>query len=53
MAHEVGSGPGGFLDFREAVNRRIGDGKTFHQDIGVGSDYAEKIIEGMGDDLDF
>jgi len=53
LAHEVGGGFGGFLDFGETVDARAGAVEILGEDIGIGGDDTKEIIQGMGDDLGF
>ncbi len=53
VAHESGRGFSGLFDFRERASvPRIG-GELVSEELGVGGDDAEKIIQGVGDDLIF
>lgn len=53
MAHQGGGGLGGFFDFAEAARAWGGVFELVGEDVGVGGDHAEKIVESVGDDLIF
>lgn len=51
VAHEGGGGFGGFFDFEQGTGFGGGTVEAVGEDIGVGGDHAEKVVEGVSDDL--
>ena len=51
VAHEGGGGFGGFFDFEQGTGFGGGAVESVGEDVGVGGDHAEKVIEGVSDDL--
>ena len=51
MAHQGGGGLGGSFDFGQIAGARAGRDELVGEDVGVGGDDAEKIVQGVGDDL--
>lgn len=51
LAHQGGCGLGRFFDFEEGMGVRAGSSEVIGQDIGVGGNDTQEIVEGMGDDL--
>jgi len=48
-AHEVGRGFGGFFDFGDAMGGGIGVAQVIGENVGVGADDTEKVVESVGD----
>ncbi len=53
VAHQGGGGFGGFFDFEQGTGFGGGAVESIGEDVGVGGDHAEKIVEGVSDDLVF
>jgi hypothetical protein len=53
VAHKGSGGLGGLFDFEKGADFRTGGGETVGEEVGVGGDDAEKIVERVGDDLIF
>ena len=51
QAHEVGGGFGGLFDFDKAADSGASAVDVRVEHVGVGGDDAEKIVEGVGNDL--
>jgi len=51
VTHEFGGGFGGFFDFGDTMGGGIGAVQAIGEDISIGTDHAEKIVEGVGDSV--
>lgn len=51
LTHESGRGLGCFFDFEEGMGVRTGSSEVVRQDIGIGGNNAQEIVESVGDDL--
>ena len=47
----VGGGLCGFLDFADAAGCEIGIGEVVGENVGVGVNFTEQIIDGVGNDF--
>jgi len=52
-AHQVGGGFGGFFDLGDAASGVVGGVELIEEDVGVGVDDAEEIVDGVGDGVNF
>jgi len=52
-ADQVGGGFGGFFDLGDAAGGVVGGVELIEEDVGIGVDDAEEIVDGVGDGIHF
>ena len=52
-AHQVSGGFGGFFDLGDAAHCVVSSVELVGEDVGIGVDHAEEIVDGVGDGVEF